>query len=88
MATKPGGKDWTVKEQIIEDLVTGLSFKFRVTPDGEPRLHIYGDSLEFCNRDICFDKNGEESGGGTAMGGHCQATWINELSPPQPEDEK
>jgi hypothetical protein len=46
-------KTLKIKEQIINDPVTGLILIFRLTPKGkEPRLHIIGDILPFGNRDF------------------------------------
>ena len=53
-----------IKEQVINDLVTGLTLIFRVTPSGEGRLHVIGESLPFGNRDFQFDVNGELVGRG------------------------
>jgi len=42
---------------------------FRLTPSGEPRLHIVGDILPFGNRDFQFNSDGELVGTGTGMSG-------------------
>jgi len=33
MELKPDARDWTIKEQILEDPVTGLTFQFEAVPD-------------------------------------------------------
>ncbi len=76
MVLKPSAKDWTVKEQIVEDLVTGLTFQFEVAPDGTARLRIYGD-FPYGNRDIAFDENGEKAGSGTSVSGLCRPAWLS-----------
>ena len=72
-----------IQEQIIEDLPTELTFQFKAYPGGGGKMTVYGDGLPFGNRDIIFDKDGMECGGGTAM---CQcpkkATFIKEVSKP------
>jgi hypothetical protein len=73
---KNDAKQWTIKEQIIEDLVTGLTFQFEVSPNGEPRFRIYGKDLPFGNREIFFTLDGEEGGSGTATQGICRAGWL------------
>ena len=60
MPIKPDAKKWIVLEQLVEDPVTGLAFQFEVTPDGEPRLRLFGESLPFVNREIHFDRVGAE----------------------------
>jgi len=77
LATKPDAKLLTIKEQIIEDPVSGLTFQFAVSAaeDAPFRLRIYGN-LPNGNREILFNADGEEAGAGTALVGRCQATWI------------
>ncbi len=64
----PNAKVVNIKEQIINDAVTGLMLVFRVTPSGEARLHLMGDCLPLGNRDFQFDKDGELAGTGTSTG--------------------
>ncbi len=68
---KQNGGTLRIKEQLINDPVTGLTLIFRLTPSGEPRLHLSGENLPFGNRDFQFDKNGELAGTGTGTGGSC-----------------
>jgi len=75
MATKPNGQDCIIKEQIIEDEVTGLTIQIEKAPDGESRVRIYGD-LPFGNRDFSFDADGELVGTGTATGVCPRPSWI------------
>lgn len=78
MPVKPDGKTWKVKEQIIEDPVSGLTIQFEVMPDGESRLRIYGDSLPLGNREIIFDADGHEAGGGCYTG-LCRPAWLDKI---------
>ena len=78
MAVKPNAQDWTIKEQIIEDPVTGLTFQFYVNdkaPECPMRFVIYGAG-PFGNREYLFDVTGAEAGSGTAMGGVCRPNWL------------
>jgi hypothetical protein len=75
---KPNGSDWKVKEQIIDDLASGLTIQFEVAPDGEPRLRIYGELLPFGNREIQFHRDGTLAGAGTATG-ICRPSWLSSL---------
>jgi hypothetical protein len=80
MAIKPNGRLCEIREQIIDDPVSGLTFQFAYVTDSTApvRLRIYGD-LPFGNREIVFDKNGNEAGSGTAVAGPCKATWLKEV---------
>ena len=59
-----------ILEQLIEDRVSGLTLQFSFNShDGTSKLTLYGDILPFGNRDIIFNAEGQEAGGGTALGG-------------------
>jgi hypothetical protein len=81
MAIKPDAENLTIKEQIIEDPVSGLSFQFTVTEGGNSpfRLHVFG-ALPNGNREFVFDKDGIRSGAGSTIGGICRPTWLSEVS--------
>jgi len=64
---KPNAKTLNIKEQLIDDPVTGLMLMFRVTPNGEARLHLVGDALPLGNRDFQFDVNGKLAGTGSSV---------------------
>lgn len=78
MPAKPDGKPWAVKEQIIEDPVSGLTFQFEIMPDGEMRFRVYGEQLPFGNREFIFDKEGIEAGAGTVTRGVCRPSWMEQ----------
>ena len=80
MAVKPNGGMCVISEQIIEDQVTGLTFQFVLMPgsDAPVRLRIFG-GLPYGNREILFDKNGDEAGAGTALSGFCYPSWLREI---------
>ena len=72
------GKAWTIKEQIIEDLATGLTLEFEVVPEDLEapfRLKILGD-LPFGNREIMFGRDGKEACSGMVLSGLCRPTWL------------
>ena len=74
MALKPDGGQITIKEQIIEDPVSGLTFQFDRTPSGEGMLRIFGD-VPFGNRELIFDTDGQLAGAGTNLTGSCPS-WL------------
>ena len=80
MGLKDDACEWTIREQIVEDLPSGLTFQFEVVPDSTARyrLCIFGD-LPFGNREILFDVNGKEAGSGTALAGLCKPTWLTKV---------
>ena len=58
-----------IKEQVIEDKVTGIALVFHVTKQGNlPRLRLIGDMLPYGNRDFQFNKDGELVGTGVRLG--------------------
>lgn len=81
VSVKDGAQDWTIKEQIIQDLVTGLTIQFERIPgsSAEFRLRLFGDILEFGNRELIFDANGEMAGSGTHTTGACKPTWLEKV---------
>ena len=66
---KRDAKTLRIKEQMINDLVTGLTVILRVTPGGEARIEISGDILPFGDRSLQFDVDGRLVGTGTSVGG-------------------
>ena len=80
MALKPGGEICTIREQIIEDPVTGLTFQFATAPGTSApfRLKIFGD-VPHGNREIAFDQDGQQVAAGTMVSGSCAPTWIREV---------
>ena len=76
----PSAETVQIKEQIINDLATGLVLIFTVVPNGESRLHMMGDNLPFGNRDFAFDKEGGLVGTGTGL--TC-SPWHNLITPRQ-----
>lgn len=56
---------FSIKEQVIEDLATGLTIEFKAREDGEFRLCLSGSILPLGNREIHFDRDGGYVGAGT-----------------------
>lgn len=74
MAIKPGAERCVLLEQIIEDLVTGITIQIARQPSGGTRISLYGN-LPNGNRDLIFDESGANSGSGT---GRCwePPSWL------------
>lgn len=87
MGLKEGdAKLCNIREQIIEDLASGLTIQFEVKKglrDGkivdETVMRLFGDKLPYGNREIVFGKNGEETAAGTYAGGLCKPTWQTRI---------
>ncbi len=81
MAVKPHGEVCSIREQIIEDPVTGLTIQFAYMPgsDAPFRLRLFGKSLPHGNREILFDPTGAEAGAGVATMDACRPTWLREV---------
>ncbi|HZP56228.1 MAG TPA: hypothetical protein VFC53_01580 [Dehalococcoidia bacterium] len=75
MAVKPDARRWTIREQVVEDPVSGLTLQFDVLPDGTFRLRVIGD-IPFGNRDLIFNAQGEEAGGGVGLTGAPRPGWL------------
>lgn len=80
MAIKPNGRMCEIREQIIEDPVSGLTFQFVSIPgsDAPVRLRVWGD-VPFANREFLFNQEGEEAGAGTLLSGTCRPSWLREV---------
>ena len=78
MALKPNGEQIIIREQIVKDLPSGLTLVFERMPSGLCKLSIFGD-LPYGNREIIFDEDGVEAGGGTCLG-NCRPSWLREVS--------
>lgn len=78
MSVRPNAKKWIVKEQIVEDELSGLTFQFEIRPDGRPQILIFGAALPYGNREILFDENGVEAAAGTTTRA-CRAAWTDPI---------
>ncbi|OGN97457.1 MAG: hypothetical protein A2Z77_05360 [Chloroflexi bacterium RBG_13_51_36] len=62
-------KVFTIKQQVVKDLATGLTIEFKAREDGEFRLYLSGSILPLGNREIHFGKEGDYVGAGTWLKG-------------------
>src|SRR5262245_23764287 len=89
MAIKPNAKTVYIKEQIIEDEVSGLTLMFSAYPDDglpeQARLRIIAKDLPFGNRDFIFGRTGGLGATGTATGGICETSWIEPVQDEETE---
>jgi hypothetical protein len=67
---------FNVRQQVIKDRVSGLTFQFEVTPGGESVLHVFGDGLPNGNRTFEFDREGDIAGRGTCVAGRCRPSVL------------
>jgi hypothetical protein len=79
MPIKPNGALCTIKEQIVEDLASGLVLQFECQNDGRTRLVIAGRALPFGNREFIFDREGKEAGAGTLVGEFRRPSWLKQV---------
>jgi hypothetical protein len=75
MPVKPNGALCAIKEQIVEDLASGLILQIECT-NGRTRLVIAGRALPFGNREIIFDSEGREAAAGTLVGEFRRPSWL------------
>jgi len=78
MSIKPGAQKFEILEQIVEDLVTGITLQFEKRDNGEFAIYLYGD-FPFGNRTLNFDKDGNPTGGGTHTASCPKPNWIGEV---------
>ena len=78
MPIKPNGSLCAIKEQIVEDLASGLVLQFECV-EGRTRLVIAGRALPFGNREIIFDNEGREAAAGTLVGEFRRPSWLREV---------
>ena len=85
MVLKDNAKDCVIKEQIVQDLGSGLTIQFERMPNGETYMRIFDTHDEelglmpFGNREIIFTNDGLEAGAGTFVSGKCKPTWRTEI---------
>lgn len=65
MVEQSNAKLIQIKEQTIEDPISGLIIEFKAREDGEARVVLRSSTLPFGNREIHFDKDGNYAGAGT-----------------------
>jgi hypothetical protein len=70
--------EWRIKQQLIDDDVSGLTFRFEVLPSGEQVLRIYGATLPHGNRLIRFSSSGELVQLATSVLGTERPNWPHE----------
>ena len=78
MPLKPNGALCQVREQIIEDVASGLTLQFECS-DGRLRLVIAGKPLTLGNREILFDEQGREVAAGTLLGEFRRPSWLKKV---------
>lgn len=78
MPIKPNGALCAIREQIVEDLASGLILQFE-RQNGRTRLVIAGRALPFGNRELIFDEQGKEVAAGTLVGDFRRPSWLKEV---------
>lgn len=78
MPLKPNGSLCQVREQIIEDMASGLILQFECN-GGRTRLVIAGNHLSPGHREILFDAEGREVGAGTLVGEYRRPSWLKKV---------
>ena len=77
MAIKPGAQNWTIKEQIIVDDVSGLTLQFvRSSAEDAPMRLIVRGALPYGSREFLFTPDGEEAGAGVSLRDSSKANWL------------
>lgn len=66
---------WIVREQLIDDDVSGLALKFEFTATGDPVLRIFGAYLPHGNREVRFTPDGRVKYMATSVLGIERPNW-------------
>jgi hypothetical protein len=77
---KPDGRMCQIREQILRDPASGLTFQFELDAQGQTRFRIFGEVLPAGNWELGFE-NGDLSFSGTNLR-PCKPSWaidINDL---------
>ena len=77
MALKPNAKLCMVREQIVEDVASGLTLQFEFA-EGCLRLVISGNALPCGNREFVFDAQGREAAVGTLLDFR-RPSWLRKV---------
>ena len=75
MPIKPLAKQCYIREQIVEDLPSGLTLQFEVV-EGGVRLTIAGKSIA-ANREIVFDAEGGAVQTGPSKHAFRRPSWLH-----------
>ena len=78
MPLKPNGQLCSIREQIIEDPISGLTLQFERRDNGTTKLLIYGD-LPYGNREFIFNEEGWEYASGVALGCVSRPSWLRQV---------
>ncbi|HEY2587096.1 MAG TPA: hypothetical protein VGI81_15220 [Tepidisphaeraceae bacterium] len=78
---KPDGKLCVIKEQIIRDEISGLTFQFERDERGYTAFRIFGSTLPFGNCEIIFGSDGTEAATGMLVRGLSKPTWAYPARP-------
>jgi hypothetical protein len=78
MPVKPNGALCAIREQIVEDLASGLILQIECS-GGRTRLVIAGRALPFGNREFIFDHEGREAAAGTLLGEFRRPSWLKKV---------
>jgi hypothetical protein len=81
MAEKPAGARFPVKEQILDDPVTGITFQFFAVPGNEEgpfRLRIFGN-VPHVDHEFIFDRDGVIRGRETMLMRRHKPTWLTQV---------
>lgn len=76
MPLKPLAQLCRIREQIVEDLPSGLTLQFEALDDGGTRLIIAGKVLG-ANREILFDAEGNAVRQGPSPQAFRRPSWLH-----------
>jgi hypothetical protein len=77
VSLKPGGTMCRIREQILRDDASGLTFQFEVDPQGRTLFRIFGDAMPGGNWEVGFE-DGIVSFTGTSLGGTCPTSMDDQ----------
>ena len=71
---KPNAQMCSIREQILRDPASGLTFQFELDEKGRTRFRVFGEAIPAGSWEVGFE-NGRLSFTGTQLA-TCKPTWL------------
>jgi len=79
VSLKPGAQICRIREQILRDPASGLTFQFEIDDQGRTRFRVFGDAIPAGNWEVGFE-DGKVSFTGTSLIGVSKPAWMTNIN--------